>query len=220
MPVHDWTRVDAGLFHDFHHAWIEEIKRALNRGLLPPDHYALAEQIAGGLGPDVLTLQGPTANGSPLAGSAGGALALATAPQRAVPFLKEKLPPVGTADRKQVERLLADLDRDDFAVREKAAAELVRLGRPAEPMLRRALKGELSAEVRHRVVSILDRLKADFPRSERLRVRRAVEALEHAATPEALKVLQGLARGNADALETREARAALDRLTDSPAGAP
>jgi hypothetical protein len=42
MPVHDWTRVDAGIFHDFHHAWIEDLKRALNRGLLPPDHYALA----------------------------------------------------------------------------------------------------------------------------------------------------------------------------------
>ena len=64
MPIHDWTRVDAGIFHHFHHGWIEEIARALNRGLLPPDHYALAEQIAGGLGPDVLTLQRPT-NGPP-----------------------------------------------------------------------------------------------------------------------------------------------------------
>lgn len=51
MPVHDWTRVDAGIFHDFHHAWIEEIKRVLNRGLLPRDYYALAEQIAGVFSP-------------------------------------------------------------------------------------------------------------------------------------------------------------------------
>lgn len=58
MPIHDWTRVDAGIFHDFHHAWIEEIKRALNRGVLPGDYYALAEQHAAGFGPDVLTLQG------------------------------------------------------------------------------------------------------------------------------------------------------------------
>ncbi|MBI3411385.1 MAG: DUF4058 family protein [Planctomycetes bacterium] len=58
MPVHDWTRVEAGVFHDFHHAWIEEIKRALNRGILPADYYALAEQHAAGFGPDVLTLQG------------------------------------------------------------------------------------------------------------------------------------------------------------------
>src|SRR5262245_25992832 len=79
MPVHDWTRVDAGIFHHFHHEWISEIARALNRGLLPPDHYALAEQIAGGPGPDVLTLQGPK-NGAPPAGGTGGGVALATAP--------------------------------------------------------------------------------------------------------------------------------------------
>lgn len=57
MPVHDWTRVTAGTFHDFHATWIIEIKRALNTGVLPPDYYAMAEQIAGGIGADVLTLQ-------------------------------------------------------------------------------------------------------------------------------------------------------------------
>jgi hypothetical protein len=57
MPMHDWTRVDAGIYHAFHHSWIEEIGRALNRGLLPADYYALAEQQAAGFGPDVLTLQ-------------------------------------------------------------------------------------------------------------------------------------------------------------------
>ena len=34
MPIHDWARVDAGIFHAFHHDWITEIARALNRGLL------------------------------------------------------------------------------------------------------------------------------------------------------------------------------------------
>lgn len=81
MPVHDWTRVDAGIFLDFHHEWISTIKRALNAGLLPPDHYALAEQIAGGLGPDVLTLQGPTSRARE-PDSPGGKVALATAPPR------------------------------------------------------------------------------------------------------------------------------------------
>jgi Protein of unknown function (DUF4058) len=57
MPVHDWSRVAAGIFHDFHHAWIEEIKRVLNAGLLPNDYYALAEQRTAGYGPDVLALQ-------------------------------------------------------------------------------------------------------------------------------------------------------------------
>ena len=59
MPIHDWTCVDAGIFHAFHHEWVSEISRALNRGLLPADHYALPEQIAGGFGPDVVTLQRP-----------------------------------------------------------------------------------------------------------------------------------------------------------------
>ena len=59
MPIHDWTRVDAGIFHAFHVTWIADLARALNRGLLPPDYYALAEQIVGGREPDVLTLKGP-----------------------------------------------------------------------------------------------------------------------------------------------------------------
>jgi hypothetical protein len=58
MSVHDWTRVEAGIFHDFRHAWIEEIKRALNAGRLPEDYYALAEQHAAGFGPDVPPLRG------------------------------------------------------------------------------------------------------------------------------------------------------------------
>jgi hypothetical protein len=57
MPVHDWSRVAAGIFHHLHHSWIEEIQRALNSGLLPDTYYALAEQRAAGYGPDVLTLQ-------------------------------------------------------------------------------------------------------------------------------------------------------------------
>jgi hypothetical protein len=54
MPVHDRSRVGAGVFHDFHRAWIVEIRNVLNDGLPAPDHYALAEQIVGDLGPDVL----------------------------------------------------------------------------------------------------------------------------------------------------------------------
>ena len=81
MPIHDWTLVDAGIFHDFHHTWITEIKRALNRSLLPAEYYALAEQIAGGLGPDVLTLQRPANGSSPHPEPTGG-IALATLPPR------------------------------------------------------------------------------------------------------------------------------------------
>lgn len=44
MPVHDWTRVPAGIFHDFHTAWLTQIENTLNAGLLPPDYFALAER--------------------------------------------------------------------------------------------------------------------------------------------------------------------------------
>ena len=83
MPIHEWTRVDAGIFHAFHHDWITEIARALNRGLLPAEYYALPEQIASGLGPDVLTLRGPSSNGTPAGiGSPSGGVALAVAPPK------------------------------------------------------------------------------------------------------------------------------------------
>lgn len=57
MPVHDWTRVTAGTFHAMHLGWIAEIQRALNAGVLPKGYYALAEQVANQVIPDVLTLQ-------------------------------------------------------------------------------------------------------------------------------------------------------------------
>ena len=57
MPIHDWSRVEAGIFHHFHHSWIEEVARSLNENL-PGDYYALAEQYASSYGPDVLTLKG------------------------------------------------------------------------------------------------------------------------------------------------------------------
>src|SRR2546425_919674 len=75
MAIHDWTRVEAGIFHHFHHDWITEIARALNHGLLPTDYYALAEQQAAGFGPDILTLQTrPSSDTSD--GSGSGALLL------------------------------------------------------------------------------------------------------------------------------------------------
>lgn len=59
MPVHDWTRVPARIYHHFRHGWIDRIAGALDRGALPPDYYAPAEQNAAGLGPDVLPLHPP-----------------------------------------------------------------------------------------------------------------------------------------------------------------
>jgi hypothetical protein len=80
MPVHDWTRVSDGTFHDFHYSWVLEIKRALMRGILPKGYYVMAEQFGGDIGaPDVLTLQ--TGGTTPeLEGPLSGVATLAESP--------------------------------------------------------------------------------------------------------------------------------------------
>ena len=65
MPVHDWTRVEAGIFHDFHTVWTVALRNALNEGLLPQGYYALAEQHAGRAITDVLTLHASAAAEEP-----------------------------------------------------------------------------------------------------------------------------------------------------------
>jgi hypothetical protein len=50
MPVRDWTRVPAGIFHDFHTAWLGSLRQALNGGVLPAGYYALIDQDAGEIG--------------------------------------------------------------------------------------------------------------------------------------------------------------------------
>ena len=82
MPIHDWSRVGDGTFHAFHVSWIGHIQEALNSGVLPSDYYAMAEQIVGPLGPDVLTLQSDGDSGSDLTGDHNGSVALATVAPR------------------------------------------------------------------------------------------------------------------------------------------
>ena len=81
MPIHDWTRVEAGIFHHFHLEWIGDLSGALNSGLLPPGFYALGEQFASGLAPDVLTLQA-TKGDAGLTEEPPGGVALSTAPPK------------------------------------------------------------------------------------------------------------------------------------------
>lgn len=83
MPMHDWTRVIAGVFHHFHHNWISAIAQTLNNGLLPGDHYALAEQVADGPIPDVLTLERASESPEVWTSESGrGGLAVADSPPR------------------------------------------------------------------------------------------------------------------------------------------
>jgi hypothetical protein len=57
MPLHDWTKVNSGLYHHFHQGWCWEISRALNRGRLPRNLSALVEQRSGVKEPDVVAVE-------------------------------------------------------------------------------------------------------------------------------------------------------------------
>jgi hypothetical protein len=54
MPMHDWTRVKAGTYHNFHVLWMSKIMDRLNAGLLPSGYFAMAEPMIGRPEPDVV----------------------------------------------------------------------------------------------------------------------------------------------------------------------
>jgi hypothetical protein len=133
---------------------------------------------------------------------------------RGAAFLKSQLQGENRLDEQRIRRLIAQLDDNDFTTREKASAELAKLGRRAERALRQALEQEDSAELRRRVKRLLERLSTPAgppPSPERVRLR-AIEALEANASSEARKALAELAKGPTEAVLTAEAKASLERL--------
>jgi hypothetical protein len=133
-------------------------------------------------------------------------------PAQALSFLKERLRPAAAADPVSVRRLLADLDSDEFNVRERASEALGKMGGQAESALNQFLKGHPSAEACKRAERLLAKIDAD-PTGEPLQALRAIEILEHIGTPEACTLLKALAGGAPEARLTREAKASLDRLS-------
>jgi hypothetical protein len=151
MPVHDWTRVDAGIFHHFHHGWIEEIARALNRGILPADYYALAEQHAARYGPDVLTLQEDRDSGAD-----GGAEAVPVSKGSGVSLAAPKLQPTAETDlafyrRKQSTIAVRHVSGDDLV----AMVEVVSPGNKASPNALRAFVEQAANSVEKQIHLLL-----------------------------------------------------------------
>lgn len=129
-------------------------------------------------------------------------VALAAAPDQAVELLGRRLRPVEAVDKPTLSRLTAGLDDEDFDVRQRASAELRRLGHQAEAALRAALADRPSPELRGRVLALLKDLEKGGAR--RRRYFRAVEALELIGTPAAFRVLEKLAQGDPKARETTD----------------
>lgn len=138
---------------------------------------------------------------------------LVASPEQSVPLLRQRIKPVVPADATRVERLMANLDSEDFETRTKATEELFSLVDGAAPALRKRLTEKPPLEVRQRIKQILDKLEPTAD-AEHLRTLRAIQVLEYAGTPEARQHLRALAKGVAEARLTREAKAALLRLTN------
>jgi WD40 repeat protein len=133
-------------------------------------------------------------------------------PDASVRSIKEQLKPTVMPDGKHLEKLIQQLDDDDFGVRNRATGELENLGEVVSDALRKAAAVTTSAEVRRRLKHLLDQMEL-FPLSgERLRSLRAVRVLEQIGTAGAREVLERMAKGAEKARVTIAAHAALERL--------
>jgi HEAT repeats/WD domain, G-beta repeat len=133
--------------------------------------------------------------------------ALAGAPDKAVPFLKQQLRTSPPADAKQIAKLIVDLDSPNFGMRQKAGQALDELGEAAEGTIRKALEGNPALEVRQRLEQILKKRDTDA-----LRRLRAIEALEQIGTGDARQVLEAMAKTTSNPRVSEAAVAAVARL--------
>ena len=137
---------------------------------------------------------------------------LIASPQASISFLEDHLRPAVAPEAKRIDKLIADLDSNRFAVREKASQELEKLGELAGQAISQALANKPTLEVRRRLESLLAKIERQELSSTTLRQVRAMEVLEHTATPEARDLLKNLAAGATEARLTQEAKASLERL--------
>jgi len=141
--------------------------------------------------------------------------AMTTAPNRAIPWLRNHIHPVPrlkVEQVKQVAQWLRELDDDGFEVREKAGEALAKLGEAVLPALRRAFTGAPSPEARRRIGHLLEDLAEVSPGPGQLASLRALEVLELISSADARALLKALAAGLPEARLTREAQATLVRL--------
>ncbi len=129
--------------------------------------------------------------------------------EKAVPFLKERMRPVLEPNANQLSSWIADLDSDEFAVRQKATQALEQLDNLAEATLRKKLAEKPSPEVCRQIE---DLLKSKELRPGVLQALRGLEALELIGNNEATEVLKTMASGTEAAVLTQEAKASMGRL--------
>jgi WD40 repeat protein len=140
---------------------------------------------------------------------------LSAAPQDVLVLIKEQVKPAPSLDMKRVQELIAELDSDQFKVRQQANADLIKMGERVVPAIDKVLATNVPLETKNRLEGVRKQLAGVSMQGERLRVYRAVEILERIGSAEARQLLQALADGAPGALVTTSAQAALVRLGQS-----
>jgi WD40 repeat protein len=124
-------------------------------------------------------------------------------------FLNEKLQPAKLPEAAWLMKTIDRLSSSMFAEREKATTELRALGDTILPHLRDARKNAKDTELRERLDRMIQELDQSAIANVLLQQVRAVEVLETIGTDDAKRILEKLARGEADSRLTREAKFAL-----------
>jgi hypothetical protein len=151
---------------------------------------------------------------------------LIAAGDSATAFLRTKLVPAPEAGGR-ISSLIAALDDNSFARREKASGELEKLLPQVRSALVNALAKTPSPEVRRRIESLLALPIPLVRDAQSLREIRAIQVLEHivatgadATRLAAIDLLKDLAAGAPEARLTQEAKAAVERLVKGATAKP
>jgi len=138
---------------------------------------------------------------------------LRQAPEKAIALIRERFqpeaPPPKPPSAEQMDRWIADLDDERFAVREKAHRALANAGKEALNPIQHALGKNPSDEVRRRLTALVRGLSGPLP-SEKLRPYRVLELLERIGSPQARQLLQEMGKKAADP----EFRAEVNRIAE------
>jgi RNA polymerase sigma factor (sigma-70 family) len=139
---------------------------------------------------------------------------LGAAGDGALDFLRQQVRQVvvTAVDLKHLERLVAELDAEKFAVREKAARDLQAIGEPAVAALQRLLASKPSAEAEQRAKAVLQKIAEPAFTPDQQRVLEVLDLLEQLGTPKAIALLEEIQRDAQVRRVQAAAQSAMQRL--------
>ncbi len=170
----------------------------------------IEEQIARAMPAELSTLWDELAGDSATALRAARLLSRA-GEEKAVSLLAGKLDAKKAPAQETINRLIADLDSEIFASREKAEKTLRNLSTQVESHLRKALAANPPAEPKQRIEKLLKEIEANKLTSDERREVLAVQVLAWTNTDSARRLLAKWAKGDPNAILTKAAGEAAGR---------